>query len=121
MTLYLFSVLENLKGILKKIRTPHMPFLWGGATKEKKWALVAWDKLRKPKTHGGISIRDPLHVSRALATKILKRWITYPKSFWWTSYGKQNILMRLTLRISFTWTSSTGDILSRIHPSKTES
>jgi hypothetical protein len=81
MPLYLFSVLAAPKGILKKIRTLQRSFLWGGATKEKKWALVAWEKLCKPKTHGGVGIRDPLHAGRALAAKLWWRWITNPEAF----------------------------------------
>jgi hypothetical protein len=82
MPLYLFSVLAAPKGILKKLRTLQRTFLWGGATKEKKWALIAWEKLCKPKSYGGVGIKDPLHAGCALAAKLWWRWITNPEDFW---------------------------------------
>jgi hypothetical protein len=42
-----------------------LPMGWGN--KREKWALVAWDKLCGPKSHGGVGIRDPHFIGQALA------------------------------------------------------
>lgn len=42
---------------------------------------MALEKLCKPKSHGGVGTRDPLHARRAQAAK-LWRWITNPKALW---------------------------------------
>jgi len=70
MPLYHFSILVAPKGVFKKIRHLQRTFLWGGSTKEKKWALVAWHKPCGPKSHGGVCIKDPMQVGQALEEKL---------------------------------------------------
>jgi hypothetical protein len=70
MPMYFFFVMEAPKNIIKKIINLQCSFLWGGAMKEKKWALVAWEKLCVPKSHGGLCIREPQHVGQVLDTML---------------------------------------------------
>ena len=46
---YMMYVFPAPKGILQKIRTIQRDFLWKGAESKKKWAMVAWEKVFKPK------------------------------------------------------------------------
>jgi hypothetical protein len=46
---YMMSVFPAPKGILQKIRTIQRDFQWRGVETKKKWALVAWEKVCKPK------------------------------------------------------------------------
>jgi hypothetical protein len=58
-------------------------FLVGRGTKrEKKWALISWEKLCEPKYQGGLGLKDPLKMGQALADKIFWRWIKIPEALW---------------------------------------
>jgi hypothetical protein len=46
---FMMSVFPSPKGILQKIRANQREFLWRGEEEKKKWALVAWDKVCRPK------------------------------------------------------------------------
>ena len=56
--------------------------MWQGLTKEKKIALVSWDKLCKPKEKGGLGLRDPVIMNKVLSAKIWWRWLKNPKELW---------------------------------------
>lgn len=47
-----------------------MDFLWGKVEEKIKWALVAWDKIRKPKSHGGLGLHGPKTLSRVSKDKL---------------------------------------------------
>jgi hypothetical protein len=51
---FMMSIFPTPKGIIQKIRTIQRDFLWRGAETKKKWALVAWDNICKPKNKGGM-------------------------------------------------------------------
>lgn len=51
--IFMFSALLTPSGILQQIKNIQRDFLWGKEEEKKKWALVAWDKVCKPKSHGG--------------------------------------------------------------------
>ena len=70
MPIYLFSVLDSPKSVLKKICTIQCKFIWGGTDENKKWALVNWDTLCTPKDAGGLILQDLLNVNRVLVAKI---------------------------------------------------
>ena len=57
--IFMFSALPAPKGVMQQIRNIQRDFLWGKGEEKKKWALVAWDKLCKPKAHGGLGLHDP--------------------------------------------------------------
>ena len=59
MPIYIFSVMEAPKAVLKERRNIQRKFLWGGSVDKKKWALASWDKICKPKSQGGMGIRVP--------------------------------------------------------------
>jgi hypothetical protein len=69
MYLYLLSALASPKVILKAIRNLQRSFMWGRYRKEKKWALVAWDKLCLRKLKGGLGLRDLKSLGVVLGAK----------------------------------------------------
>ena len=42
----------------------------GRGEEKKKWALVAWDKIYKPKSHGGLGLHDPQILNKVLGEKL---------------------------------------------------
>ena len=56
MPLYLFSILAAPKWILNKIKALQRNFLWGSKGTNRKWALVQWSTICKPKEQGGIGL-----------------------------------------------------------------
>lgn len=49
---------------------------------KKKWALVAWHKLSKPKIMGGLNLVDPSIINMTCGTKLWWRWIKEPNLPW---------------------------------------
>ena len=47
-----------------------------------KWPLVDWKTVCKPKEVGGLGIRDPLDVNKAMGAKIWCKWITHEEEPW---------------------------------------
>eukprot|EP00253_Pinus_taeda_P016575 PITA_16575 len=73
--IFMFSVLPAPKGVMQQIKGIQRDFLWGKGEEKKKWALVAWYKLCKPKAHGGLGLHDPKTISRVLGAKLWWRWL----------------------------------------------
>jgi len=71
----MFSALPAPKGVVQHIRNIQRDFFWGKGEEKKKWALVAWDKISKPKTHGGLGLHDPETISKVLGGKLWWRWL----------------------------------------------
>ena len=82
MPLYLFSVLATPKSVLKQIRNIQRTFLWGGTKGHKKWALVDWNTLCKPKFAGGLGLWDSVNINRVTREKIWWKWISHSKEPW---------------------------------------
>eukprot|EP00253_Pinus_taeda_P017968 PITA_17968 len=80
--IFTLSALPAPKGVLQRLRTIQRDFLWGKGEERKKWALVAWDKLCKPKSHGGLGLDDPDVLSKILGEKLWWRWVKDPKAQW---------------------------------------
>lgn len=57
-------------------------FLWAGNSEKKKWALVAWNKMCKPKQQGGLNLLDPSTINRACGAKLWWKWLKEPKLPW---------------------------------------
>jgi hypothetical protein len=57
--IYAFSALAAPKFVLTTIKNLQRNFIWQGLNKEKKIALVSWEKLCRPKHQGGLGVRDP--------------------------------------------------------------
>jgi len=75
----------------KKIKSFERDFLWENREEKKKWALVAWDKIYKPKVHGGLGLHDPEILSRVLGETLwwrsLKESVTPWAMFWKNKYA----------------------------------
>eukprot|EP00253_Pinus_taeda_P028735 PITA_28735 len=82
MPLYLFSILAAPKWVLKRIRNMQRDFLWGSSETNRKWALVKWDKICKPKIQGGIGLRDPETSNTIMNAKIWWQWVTTQGKLW---------------------------------------
>jgi len=80
MPLYLFSILAAPKWVLKDIKNLQSNYLWGGSGKNRKWALLKWDKVCLPKNAGGVGLRDPEHNNKAMGAKIWWRWLANPNT-----------------------------------------
>jgi hypothetical protein len=79
---YLFSALAAPQSVIKKIRNLQRNFLWHGHNPNKKWALVSWDKVCKPKSSGGLGLRDPGKLNSTMGARIWWRWLKTPAEIW---------------------------------------
>ena len=73
--IFMFSALPTPKGVMQQIRSIQRDFLWGKGEEKKKWPLVAWDKLFKPKAHGGLGLHDLEILNRVSRAKLWWRWL----------------------------------------------
>eukprot|EP00253_Pinus_taeda_P017321 PITA_17321 len=80
--IYMFSALPVPRGVVQQIRNIQRDFIWGKGEEKKKWALVAWDKLCKPKTHGGLGLHDPNTLNKVLGAKLWWRWLNETRNPW---------------------------------------
>lgn len=76
---FMLSSLLAPKGVLEKIRDIQRSFLWGKEETRKKWVLVSWEKICKPKSQGGLGRDDQEILCKALGAK-LWRWVEEPKA-----------------------------------------
>ena len=67
---YMLSIFLTPKGVLQKIRNIQRTFLWFIKSDKQKWALVAWEKLYKPKILGGLGLQDPDTVNKDYGAKL---------------------------------------------------
>eukprot|EP00253_Pinus_taeda_P035376 PITA_35376 len=101
MPLYLFSILAAPKWVLKRLRTLQRDFLWGSSASHRKWALVKWEAICKPKIMGGIGLRDPKSSNIIMNAKIWWQWLTNPSKVWatiWTAKYTNNIPQKDLIR-----------------------
>jgi hypothetical protein len=70
------------QSVIKKIQNLQRTFLWHGHNPDKKWALVSWEKVCKPKALGGLGLRDPGKLNNTMGEKIWWRWIKNPTEIW---------------------------------------
>eukprot|EP00253_Pinus_taeda_P010332 PITA_10332 len=90
--IFIMPALPVPKRVLQKIRKIPRDFLWGKGEEKNKWALVARDKLYKPKAHGGLGLHDPETFSRVSAAKLWWSWLKDSASprakLWKQKYAK---------------------------------
>eukprot|EP00253_Pinus_taeda_P004936 PITA_04936 len=79
---YLLSTMPAPNGVLQKIRTIKRSFLWSGNAEQKKWALVAWNKICKSKAAGGLNLVDPYTINMTCGAKLWWRWLKEPNLPW---------------------------------------
>jgi exonuclease III len=79
---YLFTALAAPGSVIKAIRNIQRNFLWKGHHSGKKWALVGWEKLCKPKQCGGLGLRDPGKMNKIMGAKMWWRWLQHPQEIW---------------------------------------
>jgi len=82
MPLYLFSILEARKWVLKKIRNLQRNFLWGSSGLNRKWALIKWTEVCLSKSAGGLGLSDLLHSNNTMGAHIWWNWISKPHTPW---------------------------------------
>eukprot|EP00253_Pinus_taeda_P019731 PITA_19731 len=68
--IYMLSAIPAPTSVITNIRNIQRDFLWGKGEEKKKWALVAWDRVCKPKSHGGLGLHDPGILNRVVGAKI---------------------------------------------------
>eukprot|EP00253_Pinus_taeda_P017364 PITA_17364 len=73
--IYMLPTIPTPTGVINPIRNIQRDFLWGKEEEKKKWALVAWDRICKPKSHGGLSLHDREILNRVLGAKVWWRWL----------------------------------------------
>jgi len=78
----MFSALLAPKGVLQQIRSIQRDFLWGRGEEKKKWALVAWYKICKPKSHGGLGLHDPETLNKVSRVKLWYKWLKESATPW---------------------------------------
>jgi len=66
----MISVLPAPKGVLQQFRTIQRDFLWGKGEERNNSALVACEKICKPKNYGGLGLDDPEILSKILGDKL---------------------------------------------------
>ena len=79
---FMLSALPTPKGVLEKFISIQRYFLWGKEETKKKWALVSWDKICKPKRQGGLGLDDQEILNKVLGAKIWWRRVQEPKAQW---------------------------------------
>eukprot|EP00253_Pinus_taeda_P006439 PITA_06439 len=79
---FLLSTLPAPKGVLQQFNNIQRDFLWGKEETRKKWALVSWEEICKPKSHGGLGLNDLEILSKVLGAKLWWRWVKEPEAKW---------------------------------------
>jgi len=78
--IFMLSILPAPESVLDQLRSIQRDFLWGKGEDRKKWASVAWDKVSKPKSFGGLGLDDPDLLSKVLGAKLWWRWVKEPEA-----------------------------------------
>eukprot|EP00253_Pinus_taeda_P033036 PITA_33036 len=80
--IFMLSALPTPKGVLQHFRNIQRNFLWGKEETKKKWALVSWEKICKPKNHGALGLDDQEILSKVVGAKLWWRWVQNPETQW---------------------------------------
>lgn len=76
MAIYMMSVFSMPASVEKRLNKIMRDFLWGSNTIDKKYVLVAWDKVCRTKEEGGLGIRQLRLTNDALLCKWSWRFST---------------------------------------------
>jgi len=80
--IFMLSALPPPKGVLQQLRDIQRNFLWGRKETKRKWPLVSWDKICKPKNHGGLGLDDQEILKKALGAKLWWHWVQKLDTQW---------------------------------------
>ena len=80
--IFMLLALPTPKGVLYQFINIQRNLLWGKEDTKRKWALVSWDKICKPKNHGGLGLDDQEILNKALGAKLWWHWVQHPKTQW---------------------------------------
>ena len=80
--IFMFSALPAPKGVMQQYINIQRDFLCGKGEEKKKWALVAQEKICKPKTHEGLGLDDLEVLNKVLGEKLWWRWIKDSNAPW---------------------------------------
>eukprot|EP00253_Pinus_taeda_P003861 PITA_03861 len=109
---FMLSLLPTPKSVLYLIRNIQRNLIWGKGEVNKKWALVAWDKICKPRNYGGLGLDDPEILSKDLGAQFWWCWLKEPKAQWATIWkekyastcpSEDHIRMDGNIKGSHTW------------------
>jgi len=71
---------QNVKATISRLLRR---FLWeGGKTDKKKFHLINWNIVKRPKENGGLSIKDPVLTNLAMGAKILWNLVSGRNDLW---------------------------------------
>lgn len=79
---YLLLEMATPKLILNKMLNFQCNFLFWGTERNRKWSLVAWDKIYCLEKGGDLGLCDPNILSITLSAKTWWRWIKNSKALW---------------------------------------
>lgn len=99
--LSLFTILGKYAERMEKIQRD---FLWMGTDRNKRYPLVAWDKVCLPKKNGGLGIRKITHINKALLAK--KIWHIFSSMGEW----RDTVVNTYIKRPSFQFTLFSEDL-----------
>jgi hypothetical protein len=103
--MYLFTALETPQSVIKSIRNLQRNFLWHGHHLDKKLVLVGSDKIYRPKSIGGLGLRDLGKLNRIMGENLLWRWLKHSTELWdklwklkYEPTTREDLLIRLKIR-----------------------
>ena len=92
--IYTSSMILTPKTVMNNINMETRKFLWqGGKVQKKKFHLVKWSIVKAPKQKGGLGIRNPEQMNKALGAKLVWRLAT-GKNYWWKEVIRKKYIKR---------------------------
>ncbi|XP_026417133.1 uncharacterized protein LOC113312608 [Papaver somniferum] len=79
---YFLSLIPIPANVEKKLNKLMRRFLWGSTDVRRKMSWVSWLKVSKPKSLGGLGVKNLKCTSQALKTKWVGRYATEKKALW---------------------------------------
>ena len=102
--IYTNSMILAPKTVMNSICMEIRKFLWqGGKVQNKKFHLVKWTTVKAPKHKGGLGIRDPEQMNKALSAKLVWRLATGKKDWWKEVIRKKYIRKPKSKILSNSW------------------
>eukprot|EP00253_Pinus_taeda_P006678 PITA_06678 len=87
--IFMLLALPTPKRVLQQFINIQRNFLWDKEETRKKWALVSWQKICKPKNHEGLGLDDQEILSKVLGAKLSWRWVQRQETQWENIWKKK--------------------------------